>query len=78
MKQTSYPALDWQGRRLGAKPIRCGPPCPDCATVMEPSHVQSPVAGAAWRVEAGAPSRSPATTWQCPTCGIQTPREQGC
>ena len=72
-----YAALDRQGRRLGVNPTRRGPQCPDCATVMEPSHAQSPVTWTAFRVAAPAPSRYPLTTWECPVCGVQTPREQG-
>ena len=69
--KTMYAALGRQGRGLGGHPTRRGPPCPDCATVMEPSHAQPPVTRTACRLEA------PAATWECPVCGVQTPREQG-
>jgi len=75
--KTMYAALNLQGGRLGVNPTRRGPPCPDCATVMEPSYAQSPITLTAFRAVAPAPSRYPLTTWECPVCGVETSREQG-
>ena len=75
--KTTYAAVDRLGRQLGVNPTRRGPPCPDCATVMEPSQAQSLAPWTAFRVAAPALFRYPLTTWECPLCGVQTPREQG-